>query len=348
MTHTRFFFMLMLLTFCNAFACGQSSGDKEKWADDEIADVFDGIDVNGALQRVEDKGITAYDFGFHLLRSGHPDKAIAWYNAIGIKTKQPKYIYGLAWMKWVTGNAQGAIDDARYILARNPPPILHARTLYLLGAVSVDEFDFEAARHNLKAGIEAYKALGKDGGQYLCYTMLAKCAVYEGRFDDVEPLLETAAAFNEKVEAKGKKPYSKGAHHEIMSELAYARGDFVGALIEARESSAAYRLGEEHLAAEVDSKVAFLLILNGEPRAAKKLATALWDEHHDKRNRGRLLAYNAITLMKLSLCSGNDLDAKDKENSARAWAKSGPGGKQLIKLMTWAQSEKNFPCPELQ
>jgi tetratricopeptide (TPR) repeat protein len=314
--------------------------------DQEIADVFDGIDVTTALDRVKEMGVTPYDFGFRLLRSGHPDKAKEWYVAVGIKTKDLQYVYGLAWMKWVTGDNRGAMDDAKYVLARKPSPLIKARTYYLLGAVSVDEYQFKTAKQNLEAGLKAYGALGKDGGQYLCTSMLAMCAVYERNFDDVEPLLEKADMFNEAVRAKGKKAYPKGRHYEILSEMRYAQGDFEGALIAAQDSAAAYREGEKHhLADEVEAKIGLLLLLTGEPRAAKKLASKLWEKHHLARDRGRLLAYNSITLMKLSLCSANDQDATQKESEAREWAQSGPGGKALVRLLEWTKDEKNFPCP---
>ena len=336
---------LALLVFFQ-FTSGLS---QTEWTPEEVESVLGGVDiqVDQALDALEKKGVTPYDFGFHLLRNGHVDKAKAWLKVIGIKTKDLKYIYGLAWMKWITGDSQGAINDVKYILARNPPALLQARTLYLLGAVSVDEFDFEVARNNLNAAIEGYKALEKLGGQYLCVTMLAKCAVFEGDFHLVEPLLERAAELNEGVKLKGKKPYSAGAHHEILSELRYAEGDYQGALTEAKNSAEAYRVGEEfHLADDVDAKIAFLLLLTGKPKDAHRLASQLWQENHDKRDRERLLAYNSITLMKLSLCSGNDQDADDKENAARTWAEAGPGGKALINLLNWAKEEKNFPCPE--
>ncbi len=347
----RVFFALAFLCICNMLACGQN--DKPKWDDEEIADVFDGIDVTAALARVEARGVTPYDFGFYLLRQGHPDKAKEWFVAVGIDAARKgdkdrgKYIYGLAWVKWVTGDNKGAIEDVKYVLARKPSPLIRARSLYLLGAVSVDEHQFEDARANLRAGQSAYKALGKDGGQFLCFSMLALAAVYEGNFDDVEKLLDLASQHNDAIKAKGKKPYSMGREYEIISEKRYAQGDYAGALEMATESESAYRLaGKEHLADEVQSKIGFLLLLNGEPKGAQKLASKLWETHHKARDRGRLLAYNSITLMKLSLCSDNEADAADKEKTARAWASSGPGGKALIRLLEWTKEEKKFPCPE--
>jgi len=341
---------LMILILVNLLACAQGG----KWDDEEIANVFDGIDISNALAQLEAKGVTPYDFGFQLMGSGHPDKAKEWFVAAGIHLartgadmeQKSKFVYGLAWMKWITGDASGAIEDAKYILAHKPPPLIQARTFYLLGAVSVDEHAFEDADFNLNAGIKAYGDLKRPGGQYLCASMLAMCAVFEGNFDQVAPWLEKASKYNDLTEKMGFKRWNSGRYYEIQSELRYAQGDYAGALFAARESAGTYREGNDVLLAdEVDAKIGFLLLLNGEPKAAADLATKLWEKHHLSRDRGRLLAYNSITLMKLALCANQTNDVMTNENAARAWASSGPGGKALTTLIDWAKDKKKFPCP---
>jgi len=111
----------------------------------------------------------------------------------------------------------------------------------MLGAINVDEHDFEAARENLRTGFEAYEVLDKAGGQYLCLSMMAMCAVFERRLDDVEPLLEKALEYNKKIEAKGKTPYSLGRYHEIISEMRFAQGDYDGASASAQKNKVAVR-----------------------------------------------------------------------------------------------------------
>ncbi len=319
-------------------ACAQ-----DKWSEEEITSVFDGIDLTAALNKLEAKDVTPYDFGFDLLRKGHKDRAKTWYSAMSTKTDDPKYAYALAWVEWATGNSAAALDDCKYVLAKNPTPLIKARTYYLLGTVNVDEFNFEAARKSLNAGLDLYRELGKVGGQYLCTSMLALCAVYEGEFHEVEPLLDKAEQLRQPVS----KIYSGGRYHEILSLMRYEQNDFAGALIAAQDSVAAYRESEEyHLADEVEAKVGFLLLVNGQPKAAKATANRIWEKHHKKRSSGHLLAVNAITLMKISLCSDHFDDAESKEKSVRAWAKAGPGGKAVLKILNWTKDENEFPCPE--
>ncbi len=329
----------ILSLFFSAIACSQNT-----WDDDEITRIFDGIDVTAALQRVEEKGVTPYDFGLKLLNMGYPDKAKEWYVAVGIHTKDLQYVYGLAWVKWLTGDSQGALNDSKYILARKPTPLIKARTLYMLGAINVDEYKFGAAQEYLQAGFEAYGELNKPGGQYLCLSMMAMGAVFERNLDKVEQLLEQSLEYNEKNGQRGYKPDDMGRTYEIISELRFAQGNYDSSLLAAQQSVEAYRTALKHsFADEVEAKVALLYFLNGEPKAARKLATQLWEKHHTARDRGRLLAYNSITLMKISLCAQRNEDAAEKELAARAWANSGPGGKALIKLLEWI---KDTPCPE--
>ena len=315
-----------------------------EWDENEIANVFDGIDLSAALARVEAKGVTPYDFGFLLLRRGHPDKAKEWFVAVGIQTKDLQYVYGLAWSKLATGDNQGAAADAKYILARKPSPKIKARTLFLLGTINVDEHNFKEAHDYLNAGLKAYEELNLPGGQYLCTTMLAMCAVFERNLESVPDLLEKGHEYNEKTKQMGYKPASMGRTHEIISELRFAETDYHGALLAAREGVEVYRRDKRHhLADELEAKIGLLLLLTGEPKSAHILSVQLWETHHESRDRGRLLAYNSITLMKFSLCAGQLEDAAEKERAARAWANAGPGGKELIRLLEWV---KDQPYPE--
>jgi len=109
---------LILVLALATFGYGQNS-----WDDNEITSIFDGIDVTAALDRVEAKGITPYDFGRDLLDMGYPDKAKEWYVAVGIHTKDLQYVYGLAWAKWYSGDNTGAINESIFIIAKDPTPI---------------------------------------------------------------------------------------------------------------------------------------------------------------------------------------------------------------------------------
>ena len=314
------------------------------WDADEIITIFDGIDVTAALERVEAKGITPYDFGRDLLVAGEGEKAKQWYQALTIATKDPQYIYGLAWVKWQTGDNGAALKDAQYLLHKNPSPLIRARTLFLLGGINVDERQFERARERLTEGLKAYTSLNKFGGQFLCLSMLAMVAVHEREFDEVEPLLDRAYEINEKMRTKGFKPYSRGRYHEIIGEMRFVQGDYIGAASSAEESEAAYRqIGQTDLADEILAKTALLKVLNGEPKSGGELATELWQRFHESIDRGRLLAYNNITLMKLSQCANIEEDREAREVAARKWASSAPGGKALLELLEFV---KKFPCSE--
>jgi len=330
----RSFFLLLLL--CTSLRAQGLLGDTD------ITNVFEGVDISSALEKLEAQGKTPYQFGMDLLHSGHPDKAKEWFVAVGIETKDVQYVYGLAFVKWATGDTRGAVEDCGYILSKNPTPIVLARTQYMLGSIGVDNQDFESARRNLLKALDTYRELGKNGGMYLCYSMMALNAVYQKNFDAVEPLLEKAREHNLLIA----KPYSEGRYYEILSEMHFLKGNYTVALLTAQESQDRFtEAGMLHLADEVQARVGLLLLLDGQSQAAYAVSSKLWEKFHTSRDRGRLLAYNAITLMKLSLCAGNTEDAQDKERAALAWAKSTTNTNNLVRTLNWVKGEKNFPCP---
>lgn len=316
------------------------------WDAEEISEIFDGVhfDMSAAIARVEAKGITPYDFGRDLLVAGEGEKAKQWYQSLAIATKEPQYLYGLAYVKRQTGDNHGALKDAYFLMHKNPPQLIRARTLYLLGGINLDERRFEEARKNLQEGLEAYAQLNKFGGQYLCLSMMAWGAVFEGNYDAVEPLLDRALEFNEKIRSKGKEPYGLGRYHEIIGELQFAQKNYFASLLAAEQSKEAYQeSGLQYHSEEMQAKIGLLKLMTGEPQEASRIATELWEKHHKSLDRGRLLAYNNVTLMKLSECAKIEVDRENKHEAAMDWANSAPGGKALIELLSFV---KKSPCPE--
>ena len=323
---------------------------QNKLDDIDIKEIFGGIniDVSAAIARVEAMGIAPYDFGVDLLVAGKIDEAKKWFEALGIATNEPKYVYGLAWVKRRTGDNHGAMKDAHYLLHKNPSPLLRARTLYMLGTISIDERNIQEAKVYLKDAFEVYGSLkNKFGGQYLALSMLAWAAVIEGKHDEVLPLLDQALEFNEKLRTIGLEPYGLGMYHETLAELSFVQGDYQGALVKSEESELAYREAGELLEADLmQTKIGLFNLLVGNPKEADTLSKALWKRFNEQTGRARATAYNEITLMKLDQCSQNETDLTKREKAVRAWAASAPGGKALIELLDFIMDRKNVPCPE--
>lgn len=334
--------LVLFLVLSNVIGYAQND-----WGKAEIAKVFDGIDVSGALEAVKAKGLTPYDFGIKLLDSGQPDQAKKWFVAVGIETGDVQYVYGLAWCKWITGDNHGALVDAEHVLGGTPSPLIQARTHYLLGGIAIDEEHFDKARLHLTTALEGYSALDKVGGQFLCLSSLAACAVFERKLDEVVPFLERAYVANENLRDKGIEPFSQGRRLEIIGEMRFAQADYEGSLQAVQESIEAYRAaGSQSLADELQAKVGLLLVMTGKPKAAKVLATGLSRKFHKDKDRGRLNAYLSAVKMKLCDCAQKESDARDNERAARSWANASPSGKSLIRLIEWVKDVNNVPCPK--
>ena len=333
---------------CFFLGCGLALA-QGVWENDEMDAIADGVnfDIEVALERLEEKGVTPYDFGIDLLYSGRPDKAKKWFETLGIATKEPQYLFGLAWVKWQSGDNHGALKDGHYLIHKNPPPLIRARTLYLLGTINIDEKDFKRAREDLQKAFDAYAAIeGKYGGQYKVLTMIAWAAVVEGKYEEVLELLDRALEFNEKARDIGLKTQSLGRYLEIIAEMFFRQGDYSSALRKADESRAAYQASGELFAADImQVKIGLLKLMTGEPKAAGEIAADLWERFHDRPDRARLLAYNEITLMKLDQCAQNETSRAEREKAVRAWATSAAGGKALLELLEFVGDRAKVPCP---
>ena len=313
----------------------------------EIDDIFLGIniDASSAIEKVEAKGITPYDFGFRLLDAGEVEKSIKWFQSLAIATNDLQYVYGLARVKWKTGDSIGAMKDCQFILAKDPAKLLRARTYFLLGSFHLEARQFEDSEKYLRTSLDLYQELNKDGGQFLCLMELGHLMVRKKMFDEGMALLHQALDANERVGQKGKKPYSLGRYYEILSVIHFFQSDFEKALVAVEDAMAAYiEVGKTDLFDELLAKKALLKLLTGNPSEASDLAAHLWHEFHDDPNRGRLMAYNNVTLMKLALCSQDPEDAEQRKSTALAWASFAQDGEALRELLQFVENE--ISCPE--
>lgn len=342
----------LLFLGLSSLSRAQSNEAAQKlWSSDEIENILGGItiDVSPALEILKKKNITPYDFGKQLLSSGKSEEARSWYEALTKVKNDPQYFYGLAMTLWKMGDNKGALKSSLFLLKKKPPappPIIQARNLYLLSLIYMEDGQYEKSQQYALECFNIYAHLGKDGGRFLATMQQAWIAVAEERFDSVEEILDQAYEYNELVRKKGKKPYSRGDYHELLSESLFRQGDIEGALREAQSAEAEYEsAGHLHQADYMQAKVGLFKLLTGEVDGGYNIALGLWKKHKDSK-RSRLLALNAITFMKFALCSQEEKKANEMETSVRSWAAHGPGANGIIKLLEYVKSEINMPCPE--
>ncbi|MDJ0836548.1 MAG: hypothetical protein QNK37_08520 [Acidobacteriota bacterium] len=138
---------------------------QNRWKEKEIENILS-LEITEALEILEEKGITPYNFGRDLLDSGRGEQAKKWYRNLGIKTKEYKYLFGLAWAKWHTGDSAGAFRDAYYLLDKDISKITRARTYYMLGHLYYAERKIQESKKNLERSRDLYAKLNKDGGSF--------------------------------------------------------------------------------------------------------------------------------------------------------------------------------------
>ena len=339
--------LYLLILLCSSTFL--SSQEPENWDEEEIAEVFSGlhVDAGPAIASVEAKGVTPYDFGLDLVDAGMPEKAIEWYRTLGIATKDPQYLYGLAWVKWKTGDYAGAVKDAYFLIHKDPPPLIRARTYYLLGSVNLEQRRLTDAKRELHMGLETYKAIpNKFGGQYLCLTLLAAVAIHQHKFDEVGALLDQALEANEKLESIGLKPYGQGRYFEILGEMHFWKAEYRAALDTTQQARKAYEADGRTMASDgALVKIGMLKLILGELQEAHAVSAEIWEKYHTNPNAGRILAYNNITIAKISKCAQHEEDYQARSNSVLSWANSVPGGRAVIELFEFLLV--SIPCPEL-
>jgi len=300
-----------------------------------------------AIAYVEASGYTAYDFGTFLYERGFEERSIYWYEAVGIATNDPQFYFGRAWFTWRSGDAVAAIRDINFLLNKDIPPLISARTYLLRGRINIESRFFQDAREDLREALKTYESIeGKYGGQYLCLTELARLAVIEKDYDRALPLLDTAIEVEKKNQAVGHKPYGRGFIHEILGVMYFQKGTWTLALEENLKSREAYlKHGNYDSAEAIHVKIGLLNFLTGNPKEAHRIATEI---HRSLQgtSKTRLWAYNNVTLAMISLCSGMESDYRIQREAALSWAEPNMGGQDIKDLMTFL--EERVPCPELE
>lgn len=337
-------FRLMLSTLC--LVCSTFSSANEPNGTD-LREIFKNGDIEAALKELKQRGISEYDFGMKLHFQQETHLAMQWYTAIGKRTSDLKYIYGLAWLRLSSGDHKGAIRDAEYILSGTPDSLTKARTLYLLGMVRVQEEKTTEARNLLQEAEMSYKQLGLPAGQGICLLGQARLKVFEGKFSEVEPLLKKSWELNLASIKLGYKSRGMGGILEIRAEMALEKGLYSDALTFFREASQAYReLNYNEPADLLAPKIALALFLTGEPKASLLECTDVWSQYNDRANNEMIMVWNSLVLMKLNLCGQRFEDAGRNELFVKKWAAQNPGGKRMFRLLEKLKNREHYPCPE--
>ena len=303
--------------------------------------------VASAFAYLEKFGVTPYDFGHHLHLKGEGDRAVLWYQNVGIATDDPQFFYGRAFQEWRLGDTEAALRDVNFLIQKDLSPLIKARTYYLKGRMSLQSRFLKEAESDFSIAHDSYKSIdGKFGGQFLCLSLLARIAIYKKEYDRVEPILTEALEARRKGIELGLKLPGMGSIYEIYGEMYFEKREFKTSLEENLKSREAYlQNGREASAEVVLIKIGLLEFINGNPKAAYDIATGV-RERLINTPKTRLLAYNSVTLAMLSLCSNQIDDFNLRKQTALSWAKTDAGGQDLIDLMTFLEHE--IPCPELK
>ena len=305
------------------------------------------LNIETTHKMLKEKGISAYKFGMNLRKAGHIDEAKHWFTEYAAQTSDLQYLYGLAWVKYKSGDFNGALQDAQFILNKKPKQLIRARTEYLLGLLNVDQNHFKKATHALKAARSSYAAIGKNGGQYMALSMQAWVEVRIGNHQKAEILLNQAEEYNNAMRDAGEKPYSRAWHQEIRAEIAFKQGQFFSAYELIENAGESYRLdGNKPYADFTRAKGALFLLLAGYPKDASKVALDIQTQTQGDGNQARLAAINAVTLAKIAQCSQNRSKRDATVDSIKRWADHSAAGPALLDLLEYVMDEDIAPCPE--
>ncbi|MDJ0836547.1 MAG: hypothetical protein QNK37_08515 [Acidobacteriota bacterium] len=173
---------------------------------------------------------------------------------------------------------------------------------------------------------------------------MATIAIHEKSYDDAIMFIESAYEHNRKMEKKGFTPYSYGRYFEVIGEIEFSKLDYFSSISAFKQSEKAYREGGNVMAADnIHAKIGLTKLLNGEIKEAGDIASTIWRNFNEDASRTRLMAYNGITLYKLSACAGYESDASSREKAILDWANLTNSGHDIIELLRWI---KEIPCPE--
>lgn len=327
---------------------------QSRWSPGELSNAFDGKKVQPTLMLLNEKGITPYDYGFQLYQHGHSHKSLLWFRAMALEISKTdekaslKYTYGYAFVSWATGDKDGAVTDLNFILRKKPDDLVLARSYLLLGTIERSKLNLERANEMLHKSIALYTALDLPGGLSRCYRILATCATQVGKFEEAEAYLAKSEEFNNQAVAKGFRSLKPGKTLEIKAHIKMARGDYSAALDLFKQCLEEYKVSPSGAdVGVIEAQIALLTLQAGNPSKAAQLCRDI-SKRYTLTNNTRVLAYNAITAMKMSMCAQQFEEAAKHEADIRRWAEGeGAPAKQVLDFMELVKSDEGrFPCPK--
>lgn len=334
---------------CTLFILALASPGQEPWQPGELESAYNLKETAPTLQLLEKKATTPYDFGIKLLRNGKSQMALAWFQQMTTETLErdeqeaQQYLFGFACVRASLGDITGALEDLDLILTRDPKPLLIARANYLKGQLIEQN---QEALHYFEKAISEYTKLGLVGGQYRVKKRIAATHLALGDLETANRCLTQLDELKPKIVKRGINIPHEGLNFELKGELLLARGDFQGAVQQFKKGRQLYQAeGLNHQSDMLEAKIALFTLASGFPAEAHRLAEALVNKCKSTNNL-KVAAYNAITLIKLSLCANQTDDAAYIEQSFHAWLKDNPDNKEILNLLVWAKSRDKFPCPE--
>lgn len=339
--------VLMVLLFYSFVGHGQ-----DEWKPGELEAAFDGIKTGPTLQLLKEKNVTPYKFGIKLQGKGSTAKALKWFEMLVDETieeneaQAQEYLLGYAFVSWVSGDKAGALEDLDLIRSRSPNTLIKARSDFLLAEIRRGELKIKQALPLYESALSGYQELRHLEGMVKSSRMLATVTLSLGNEEQARHYLGLYEQyFNQAIPAGYKDPKS-GQTFELYAELKALNGDFQGAIEFLQKSLEAYYADPDSgNSGLVEAKIGLFTLASGHPSKAHQLVDSIYKKY-SKLDDGQVLALNAITAMKLSLCSALEKDAQNHEQSVRDWAASNPKGASYINYLEWAKDDKKFPCPE--
>lgn len=324
----------LLWLICSFGYCfGQS-----QWTEDVIDDILVQVKVNPleAVQEVNERGKTAYNFGLIVMRAGRFDDALDWYEALTVYYDSAEYLFGKAWVHFHKGEPDHALEAGNFVLERSADVKTKARCHYMMGQIWLEDMEMKKAEHHFQSSLKLYADLNLRGGQYLSYAGLAAVAVNQREYSQAQDFIGKALAFNIQL----KKPYTLGYVNDLLAEIAFQKGEYDVALEHSIKAGNEYEKDKDIRNQRLATvKVGFFQVLTGDIEAGYSTAKAI-DEVVRKEDQVQLAMLNNLTWMVLYRCSGRDYTNLVSE--FREWIEIRKKKGQFFQLLAFSQT---VPCP---
>jgi len=289
-----------------------------QWTETEMTDLLAQGKINPpeAIEKLAERGTSAYNFGLILLRANRQNDALDWYEALTIFYDSAEFLFGKAWVHFQIGEPEAALEAGEFVLERSEDLKTKARCHYMLGQIWLEDLNPQKASDHFGNSLRLYAELGLRGGQYLANAGLAASAIQTRQYALAQDFIGKALAFNIQL----KKPYTLGYVNDLLAEIHFQEGDYPLALDHSLRAHAEYEkdadLRNQQLALV---RIGFFQILSGDINAgydtAKKVDTLAAESENPK-----LAMLNNLTWMVLYRCSNNDYTAMRQE--FETWAKA--------------------------